>query len=199
MRFHVIALLIGAVTACHAAESEKKGGPMQRVKRMMATDATAATATSAGEEEDIQDSWSFDSVLSGARRLINGDHAGILADMSMGKEMQEIFENPEVSYQLLQVFPMFKVLNGVKELSAKPKELFTKADSLSVLESYRNFVSTAIKNMKDMADPVGMATTMQKYSDAMSPVTQNPDGSHRALTEEERRMTELVRRVEVRI
>jgi hypothetical protein len=52
--------------------------------------------------------------------------------------------------------------------------------------------------MKDMADPVGMATIMQKYSDAMSPVTQNPDGSHRALTEEERRMTELVRRVEVR-
>lgn len=28
----------------------------------------------------------------------------------------------------LVVFPMFKVLNGVKELSAKPKELFTKAD-----------------------------------------------------------------------
>lgn len=105
MRFHVIALLVGAVTACHA-ESEKKGGPMQRVKRMMATDATAATAASAGEEEDIQDSWSFDSVLSGARRLINGDHAGILADMSMGKEMQEIFENPEVSYQLLQGTPV---------------------------------------------------------------------------------------------
>ena len=100
MRFHVIALLIGAVAACHAAESEKKGGPISVSTHY--GHRCNGYIQSAGEEEDIQDSWSFDSVLSGARRLINGDHAGILADMSMGKEMQEIFENPEVSYQLLQ-------------------------------------------------------------------------------------------------
>ena len=45
------------------------------------------------------------------------------------------------------------------------------AQSMSVLASYRNFVTTALKGVKDMADPVRLATTMNEYSDAVAPQT----------------------------
>jgi hypothetical protein len=40
-----------------------------------------------------------------------------------------------------------------------------------VLGSYRNFVTAALKGVKDMADPVRLATTMNEYSDAVAPQT----------------------------
>lgn len=68
---------------------------------------------------------------------------------------------------------------------------------MAILETYRKFVATAIKGMKDMANPVALAETMQKVANSMQPSTLQADGTHRALTTEERRMTELVARVEV--
>ena len=69
---------------------------------------------------------------------------------------------------------------------------------MAILETYQKFVKTGIKNIKDMANPIELANTMQKVADSMQPSTLQPDGTHRALTTEERRMTELVARAEVR-
>ena len=326
MRFlglRLAAVLVLATTMGQAAD--KNGGPMNRVKRMLEGDGTttAATAKATANDNEIQDSWATDPILKGAKRLMNGDHAGLLMDMSLGKEMRQLLSDPETTHALLQgkrkgevvhprqgesemspvvqflisfpfppslppsfifpVFPMFKVLPGVEALSAKAKEDFTAEDvrmkeerehvlpcihpprpsppsfffsgreqlgipstllsllpsvplgiaffstqavqlptsqplppippfphfsspnartlphpqSQTVLASYKNFVTTAIKGVKDMANPINLAGTMQKVADSMQPVTQQADGTHRALTTEERRMTELVGRVEV--
>eukprot|EP00624_Nannochloropsis_granulata_P000333 evm.model.NODE_11326_length_11704_cov_57.700272.1 len=67
---------------------------------------------------------------------------------------------------------------------------------MAVLESYQKFVAAGIKGIKNMANPIELATTMQNVAKSMQPSTLQADGTHRALTTEERRMTELVARVE---
>ncbi len=95
----LVAVLLGATSMGQAA-SKSAGGPMKRVKRVLDGDATT-TATKATKSK-LVDSWATDPVLKGAKRLMNGDHTGVLMDMAMGKEMEEIFSNPEASHQLLQ-------------------------------------------------------------------------------------------------
>ncbi len=68
---------------------------------------------------------------------------------------------------------------------------------MAVLESYQKFVAAGIKGIKNMANPIELATTMQNVAKSLQPSTLQADGTHRALTTEERRMTELVARVEV--
>ena len=50
--------------------------------------------------------------------------------------------------------------------------------SQSVLTSYRTFVATALKGVKNMADPVKLATTMNEYSDAVAPQTLQVTSTH---------------------
>jgi len=249
----LLAVLLGATSMGQAA-SKSAGSPMKRIKRMLEGEAAATTATSTATKpkSKLVDSWATDPVLMGAKRLMNGDHTGLLMDMAMGKEMLEIFSNPEAAHQLLQgkrkrkrkhqarqtafpsppprapprpsmcahsyprsslflppspqpltVFPMFKALAGVEVLAAKAKEDFTLDDvrthctasfapslsyqitahplthppthpplqSMAVLGSYRNFVAQGLKGVKEMADPVKLATKMNEYSDAVAPRT----------------------------
>ncbi|KAM3567753.1 hypothetical protein VYU27_010107 [Nannochloropsis oceanica] len=199
MRFLGLRLAAVLVVATAMGQaSDKNGGPLNRVKRMLQGDTTttAATAKAFISDHEIQDSWATDPILKSAKRLMNGDHANLVVDMSLGNEVKEIFSDPDTTYAMLQATPLFNVLPGVKALRAKAKEDFTKTDSMAILETYRKFVATAIKGMKDMANPVALAETMQKVANSMQPSTLQADGTHRALTTEERRMTELVARVE---
>jgi len=105
MRFlglRLAAVLVLATTMGQAAD--KNGGPMNRVKRMLEGDGatTAATAKATANDNEIQDSWATDPILKGAKRLMNGDHAGLLMDMSLGKEMRQLLSDPETTHALLQ-------------------------------------------------------------------------------------------------
>lgn len=181
MRFlglRLAAVLVVATTMGQA--SDKNGGPLNRVKRMLQGDTatTAATANAFISDHEIQDSWATDPILKGAKRLMNGDHAGLVLEMSLGKEVKEILSDPVTTHAMLQgkgkgevvhteqmkrqravarhsVFPpfprtlrpslfhslsaatpLFNVLPGVKALSAKSLEEFTKAD-VSVKEKVK--------------------------------------------------------------
>jgi hypothetical protein len=102
----LLAVLVAA-TGMGLAASKRGGGPMKRVKRVLEGDAAGATTTTSttgtkATKNKLTDSWATDSVLQGAKRLMNGDNAGVLMDMSMGKEMEEIFSNPDAAHTLLQ-------------------------------------------------------------------------------------------------
>ena len=96
------AVLVVATTMGQA--SDKNGGPLNRVKRMLQGDTTtmAATAKAFISDHELQDSWATDPILKSAKRLMSGDHAGLVLDMSLGKEVREIFSDPETTYAMLQ-------------------------------------------------------------------------------------------------
>lgn len=83
--------------------------PLNRFQRLMEGDkamdgSTTTTTTTTENDTPMVDSWATDPVLKMAKRLIKGDHGGLLLNMAMeeGGAMEEIFKNPEVSYKLLQ-------------------------------------------------------------------------------------------------
>ena len=104
--FLPVRLLAVLLAGMGLAASKRGGGPMKRVKRVLEGDAaTTTTTTTTGTKatkNKLTDSWATDFVLQGAKRLMNGDNAGVLMDMSMGKEMEEIFSNPDAAHTLLQ-------------------------------------------------------------------------------------------------
>lgn len=105
MRFlglRLAAVLVVATTMGQA--SDKNGGPLNRVKRMLQGDTatTAATAKAFISDHEIQDSWATDPILKGAKRLMNGDHAGLVLEMSLGKEVKEILSDPVTTHAMLQ-------------------------------------------------------------------------------------------------
>ena len=105
MRFlglRLAAVLVLATTMGQSAD--KNNGPMNRVKRILEGDATttAGTAKATVNDNEIQDSWATDPILKGAKRLMNGDHAGLIKEMSLGKEMRQLLSDPETTHALLQ-------------------------------------------------------------------------------------------------
>lgn len=105
MRFLGLRLAAVLVVATAMGQaSDKNGGPLNRVKRMLQGDTTttAATAKAFISDHEIQDSWATDPILKSAKRLMNGDHANLVVDMSLGNEVKEIFSDPDTTYAMLQ-------------------------------------------------------------------------------------------------
>lgn len=82
--------------------------PLNRVQRLMedkpAADGSVTAASATPTDNPLVDSWATEPDLKMAKAMQKGDISGILLNMAMeeGGPMEQIFNDPEVSYKYLQ-------------------------------------------------------------------------------------------------
>lgn len=79
----------------------------------------------------LSDAWAEERELQVGRRLLDGDHLGVLREMAQSKDLDVIWADPIAARRLLTANPIFKALPGVAALADKAAEEWT-ADDVSV-------------------------------------------------------------------
>ena len=85
----------------------------------------------------VRDAWAEEPELQIARRLLDGDHFGLLREMAQSKDLDVIWADPVAARRLLEANPIFKALPGVAALAEKAAEEWTAEDvrSINVLKA----------------------------------------------------------------
>lgn len=76
----------------------------------------------------VRDAWAEEPELQIARRLLDGDHFGVLREMAQSKDLDVIWADPVAARRLLEANPIFKMLPGVAALADKAAEEWTADD-----------------------------------------------------------------------
>jgi hypothetical protein len=76
----------------------------------------------------IRDAWAEEPELQTARRLLDGEHFGVLQEMAQSKDLDVIWADPVVARRLLESNPIFLALPGVAALAEKAAEEWTVED-----------------------------------------------------------------------
>ena len=76
----------------------------------------------------VRDAWAEEPELQIARRLLDGDHFGVLREMAQSKDLDVIWADPVAARCLLEANPIFKMLPGVAALADKAAEQWTADD-----------------------------------------------------------------------
>ena len=80
----------------------------------------------------LRDAWAEEPELQIARRLLDGDHFGMLREMAQSKDLDVIWADPVAARRLLEANPIFKLLPGVAALAEKAAEEWTTEDVRTV-------------------------------------------------------------------
>jgi len=76
----------------------------------------------------VRDAWAEEPELQIARRLLDGDHFGVLREMAQSKDLDVIWADSVAARRLLEANPIFKMLPGVAALADKAAEEWTADD-----------------------------------------------------------------------
>ena len=84
------------------------------------------------QQAPLEDPWETHAGLKVVRRLLDGDHLGVVQQLSDNPELEQIWSVPQATYRLLQIYPMLGGIRGVKEIMAKSEEQVTREDVRSI-------------------------------------------------------------------